>query len=108
MGRAVTVSRIDTLLGFLEEDPADSFSRYALAMEYAKLERYADAVAEYQTLVANDPEYVATYYQIGKLFERLGRSDDAREAYRSGIAVAGRKGDGHTRDELTEALSALG
>lgn len=101
------MSRIDALLGFLNEDPEDSFSRYALAMEYAKLERHDEAIAEYQKLVSGDPDYVATYYQLGKALERLGRAGEARETYRAGIAAAGRKGDAHTRDELTEALEAL-
>jgi len=101
------MSRIDTLKQFLEEDPKDSFSRYALAMEYAKLERDDDAIAEYRTVIENDPDYVATYYQLGKALQSQGRVDDAREAYRTGIAVAGRKGDAHTRDELTAALEML-
>ena len=102
------MSRIEALQQFLEEDPGDSFSRYALAMEYAKLERYDDAVREYRTVASNDPDYVATYYQLGKALETQGLGDEAREAYRKGVEVATRKGDAHTRDELTAALEMLG
>lgn len=101
------MSRIDLLKQFLEEDPTDSFSRYALAMEYAKLGRSDEAVTEYRTVRDRDPEYVATYYQLGKVLESLGRIDEAREAYQAGDAVATRIGDSHTRDELASALAEL-
>ena len=101
------MSRIETLKQFLEEDPKDSFSRYALAMEYTKLDRHAEAITEYRTVVANDPDYVATYYHLGKALENQGGTDDARETYRAGIAVATRAGDAHTRDELAAALETL-
>ena len=101
------MSRIDALKQFLEEDPNDSFSRYALAMELTKLERYDDAISEYRTVVANDPDYVATYYQLAKTLESQGLIDEARETYRTGITVATRIGDAHTREELTAALEML-
>lgn len=101
------MSRIDALKQFLDEDPRDSFSRYALAMEYAKLERHDDAIAEYRNVIENDPDYVATYYQLGKVLESRGQTEEAREAYRKGISIASRQGDAHTREELTEALSSI-
>ena len=55
----------------------------------------------------NDPDYVATYYQLAKTLERAGRADDAAETYRVGITVATRVGDNHTREELTTALESL-
>ena len=101
------MSRIEALKQFLEEDPGDSFSRYALAMEYSKLGRAEEAIAEYREIVESDPDYVATYYQLGKALESQGLAEDAGEAYRQGIAVAGRQGDAHTRDELAAALEML-
>jgi Tfp pilus assembly protein PilF len=100
-------SRIEALQGFLEEDPGDSFSRYALAMEFAKLGDLERAIREFETNIQNDPDYVATYYQLAKAYERAGREDDARNRYRDGIAVATRLGDNHTREELTAALEFL-
>ena len=101
------MSRVDTLNEFLRDDPDDSFSRYALAMEYAKLGNQDDAIREFKTITNNDPDYLATYYQLAKTFERAGRTDDAAETYRVGITVATRVGDDHTREELTAALELL-
>jgi tetratricopeptide (TPR) repeat protein len=76
-------------------------------MEYAKLGRYDEAIAEYRALARNDPDYVATYYQLGKALESRGKVEEAREAYETGIAAATRQGDSHTRDELAGALGML-
>jgi predicted Zn-dependent protease len=107
MGGGLKVSRIDALKGFLDEDPADSFSRYALAMEHVKAGDLASAIREFETVVRNDPDYVATYYQLAKAHERAGRAGDASTAYRKGIAVATRLNDNHAREELTAALELL-
>jgi predicted Zn-dependent protease len=101
------MSRIDSLKGFLEEDPNDSFSRYALAMELAKLGETENAIHEFETVRTNDPDYVATYYQLAKTYEGAGRTEDALDTYKDGIAVATRVGDAHARDELTEAYTLL-
>ena len=101
------MSRIDTLKGFLADDPGDSFSRYALALEYIKIERFGEAVSEFESIGRNDPDYLATYYQLGKAYEHEGRTTEAEQTYRAGIEVANRAGDAHTRDEFGEALTLL-
>jgi predicted Zn-dependent protease len=101
------MSRIEALREYLTEDPNDSFSRYALAMEYAKLGNLEDSILEFETVARNDADYVATYYQLAKAYERAGRGEDAEKTYREGITIATRVGDNHTREELTSALELL-
>jgi Tfp pilus assembly protein PilF len=101
------MNRIEILKGFLEENPRDSFSRYALALEYAKLGQNDDAVREFETVKKNDPDYVATYFQLGQLYQKTGQIHDAEKTYRTGITVAAKTGDEHTRSELEGALEAL-
>ncbi len=101
------MSRIDALKGFLEEDPNDSFSRYALAMEYVKLGQHDSGISEFSTIVEKDPAYVATYYQLAKTYERQGRVAEAVRTYQQGVKVATEAADHHTRDELREALTML-
>ena len=101
------MSRIEALKGFLNDDPKDSFSRYALGMEYGKLGRDQEAIREFETVIENDPKYVATYFQLGKVLERTGRTLEAAKVYRSGIVVASQAGDQHTREELESALGLL-
>jgi Tfp pilus assembly protein PilF len=101
------MNRIEILKGFLNENPKDSFSRYALALEYVKIGRNDDAVQEFETVKANDSDYVATYFQLGQLYQKIGRTHEAEKTFRTGITVAAKLGDEHTRGELEGALEAL-
>jgi len=89
----------------LAGDSSNSFARYGLAMEYVKAGALADAVAEFQTLLAADPAYSAAYYHGGQTLEKLGDLDRAREFYRQGLAHSR---DAHARGELQAALDILG
>ncbi|HZI51740.1 MAG TPA: tetratricopeptide repeat protein [Terriglobia bacterium] len=101
------MNRIELLKGFLEQDPTDSFSRYALALEYVKAGQQDDARREFEFVRDKDPRYVATYFQLAQLYRNLGLRHDAEKTYRTGITVAGLAGDGHTQSELEGALEAL-
>jgi len=101
------MNRIEILKGFLKENPNDSFSRYALALEYVKLDKHDDAVQEFETVKKNDPDYVATYFQLGQLYQKIGKTHDAEKTFRTGITVATKLGEDHTRSELEGALEAL-
>ena len=101
------MNRIEILTGFLQQDPNDSFSRYALALEYIKADRPDDARREFETVLANDPAYVATYYQLGQFYRTIGLKHDAEKTYRAGIVVASKAGDAHTQSELEGALESL-
>lgn len=98
------MDRLKALLEFHEEDPDDSFTRFALAREYLKHDQPEKALEYFQGLVRDDPGYVGTYYHLGKLYEALGRKDDAIETYRSGIRVAQRSKEFHALSELQDAL----
>lgn len=89
----------------LAADPANSFARYGLAMEYIKNGNLDIAVGEFQALLERDPNYSAGYFHGGQTLEKLGRLDEAREFYRRGLAVTR---DPHARGELQAALDILG
>jgi Tfp pilus assembly protein PilF len=101
------MNRIEILKGFLDDNPNDSFSRYALALEYVKLGQNAEALREFEAVKKSDPDYVATYYQLGQLYQKVGQKHEAEKTFRTGITVAVKAGDEHTRSELEEALEAL-
>ena len=101
------MNRIEILKGFLNDNPNDSFSRYALALEYVKLGESDDALREFETVKNNDPAYVATYYQLGQLYQKIGKKHEAEKTFRTGITMAAKAGDEHTRSELEAALEGL-
>lgn len=95
---------MDRLKSFIERNPADAFSRHALAMEYIKIGDDDAARSELETLLAMDPGYVGSYYHLGKLKERSGDPEGAAETYRQGILLAERAGERHAAGELRAAL----
>jgi len=101
-------SRLETLEGFLAANPNDSFVRYGLAQEYLRQGQPAKAVEQFRDLLGRNADYQAAYYHLGQALEKLGQTDEAREAYREGIEVTGRLGDEHARSELEAALELLG
>lgn len=98
------MDRIAALQEFLRDDPDDPFTRFALAQEFAKRGDAGRALAHYEGLVQDRPDYVGTYYHLGALYRALGRDDDARATLRAGVAAATAAGDAHARAELQGAL----
>ena len=101
------MDRIETFKTFISRSPADPFPRYGLAMEYKGAQRHADAWAAFEELLAKFPDYVPTYLMAGGTLIALGRTAEAAEIFRTGIAVAGRRGDAHARKELETALAEI-
>lgn len=100
--------RLETLQSLVEQDPANSRFRYMLAMETANAGDLPAAALVFEEVLARDPDYAAAYFHGGQTLEKLGRIDDARRLYQSGIEATTRTGDGHTRSELQGALAQLG
>ncbi|CAN5618344.1 hypothetical protein BH23BAC4_BH23BAC4_11820 [soil metagenome] len=98
------MDRLAALLTFYEEDPADPFTRFALAQEYLKREDTTRGLEMYEALVRDHPDYVGTYYHLGQLYRALGRIDEAQNTFRQGIARATEAGDQHARAELQSVL----
>ncbi|MFL6214091.1 MAG: tetratricopeptide repeat protein [Blastocatellia bacterium] len=100
-------SRREMLEEFVAADPADAFSRYALALELEKEQRTAEAIAALREVIARDAAYVAAYYHLGRLLARAGETAEARAVYCTGLDVATKANDRRTRDEIQEAIDAL-
>lgn len=102
----MAASRISTLLEYMEDDPDDAFTQFALAREYLKVGDVEKALSYYEKLAEEQPRYVGTYFHLGKLYEKMGRKEEAIETFRAGAKVALEEGDAHARAELQDALLA--
>jgi tetratricopeptide (TPR) repeat protein len=100
-------SRVDALLGFIQQKPQDPFPRYALALEYKNAGRLDEARATFDALMSAHPDYTAAYLHAGNTLVALGLRDDARAVYRRGVDACVRRGDAHARGELEGALASL-
>lgn len=84
----------------------DALLRFSLGNAYLR-EQPALAARHLARAVELDPEYSAAWKLYGKALSATGRDEDAREAYRRGIAVAERKGDVQAAKEMTVFLRRL-
>ena len=98
------MDRLKTLMQYHKEDPDDSFIRFAIASEYVKQGDDESARSWFEALCDRDPDYVGTYFHLGKLYERLGEKQTALKTYKTGAEVASKISDFHARSELQSAL----
>lgn len=101
------MNRIEQLEIFLKETPNDAFLNYALATEYVSMGDDEKAEFIFRDLLEKNPDYVATYYHLGKLLERKQQKNEAMDIYRIGIEKAKSKGEQHSLSELQSALLEL-
>ena len=101
------MNRIEQLEIFLLETPNDAFLNYALATEYVSMGDDEKAEFIFRDLLEKNPDYVATYYHLGKLLERKQQKNEAMDIYRIGIEKAKAKGEQHSLSELQSALLEL-
>lgn len=92
-------NRIQQLEKYLEKDPKEAFSNYALALELVDID---DVRAEklFDFLLDEHPKYTATYYHAAAFQTELGNVERAQEIYEQGLEVL------KTTDE-TKALQEL-
>ena len=101
------MSRIDQLIEFLKDTPNDPFLHYAIAQEYNKSGKKQLALEKYQDLVSRFPNYVGTYYHLGKLQIELGFKQEAMTTFETGIKIAQELKEQHSLAELQSARLEL-
>lgn len=83
---AAKQNRIQQLEKYLEKDPKEAFSNYALALELVDID---DVKAEklFDFLLDQHPDYTATYYHAAAFQTELGNVERAQEIYETGLKV---------------------
>ncbi len=82
----------------------DPFLHYALALENQKEGLVDEAILILEKLQILHPDYLACYYQLGKMYESVGRNEKAIDAFLDGRRLAKKNGDIKAVGELSEAL----
>ena len=101
------MDKIAGLKEILDLDPKNSFARYGLAMELASRGETAAALAEFDTLLANDPGYTAGYFMAAQTLAAAGRASEAIARLKQGIFSAERSGNRHAVSEMQAMLDEL-
>lgn len=100
-------SKIKKLAGYIKKNPRDSFSKFALALEFMKEEQFNKARILFEDIEQDDPGYDGVYYHLGKLYEMYGRQEDALSTYKKGVKIAANNKHKRNVSELKEALAEL-
>jgi len=95
------------LMDMLKDDPRDSFLRYAIGLELNKAGRVHDAIQALNEIQEDDPDYLATYYQLGQFHEQIGQQEKSKSYYEKGIEIALAQREMKILAELREALNLL-
>ena len=88
----------------LEKNPADARIRFALALEYEKLQRWEEAAEELRRYLEVADDEGNAWGRLGAALRRLGHDENARGAYRAGIDAARRHGHPSMAAEFEEIL----
>ena len=101
------MNRLQILAKNIQNNPDDSFSKFALALEFIKIETFDKALTLFENIEKSDPNYVGVYYHLGKLYVQFGENKKALDTYNKGIAIASTLKDDHAKSELAAALFEL-
>jgi len=101
------MNRLTELQQFLKEDPEDAFVKYALSLEYLRLNNLPEAGKIFSQLAENNPPYLPVFYQYGKFLEQTGDPGKAKMIYTKGMEIASSQRNQKTWMELKEALSQM-
>lgn len=91
----------------LGQDPANAFARYGLAMEFASRGETEAALAQFDRLLQDHPEYTAGYFMSAQTLARAGREADAKQRLASGVECARKAGNQHAMREMQAMLEEL-
>lgn len=97
------MDKIAAFNDILRLDPNNAFARYGLAMEHISQDDTEQGLAEFDSLIARDPDYVPAYQMSAQTLARLDRTEEALARLHNGIAAANRTGNQHALAEM-EAL----
>ena len=101
------MDRLQRLREMLAQQPTDAFLNHALALEEIKLGNDSSARSLFESILQREPDYIGSYYHLGKLLERQGDESAAIEVYERGMEAAKKRGDHHALNELRGAYDNL-
>lgn len=100
-------SILDNLLKTAEQAQDNPFVLYAIGIEYKNRQEYQSALAWFEKVLSNFPDYVPCFYHMAETLCSLGRDAEAKSIYERGIEAARKASDMHALSELEAGLAAL-
>ncbi len=92
-------SKIDQLRILEQESPNDDFVLYTIGLELLK-SSLPEAEFYFEKNHKFNPNYLANFYQLGKLKLEIGKFSEAKAILGEGILLAKKEKNNHTLSEL--------
>ena len=103
----MTPSRLDAFRAMVSKNPANPLARFGLANEAYKERLFEEARETYEAYLAASDDEGNAYGKLAEVLHALGRTEDARSAYRRGIEAARRFGHAGMVNDLEARLEEL-
>lgn len=101
------MNRLEQMQKMVEQQPGDTFLRYAIALEYRSMGDFTRAISALRELRSLFPQYLPTYYPLTELLRDTGETEAATEVCEAGIRVAEDQQERKTAGELNSLLLNL-
>ncbi len=101
------MDRLEYFERLVAEDPSVARARFGYANELLRAERLEDAVRELRAYLELTEDEGNAWGRLGEALARLGRPDEAADAYLEGIAQAERHGHHGMADDFQAAIETL-
>ena len=88
----------------INQDPTDPFNYYLLAIEYQREGAIKESFMQFESIISDFPDYVATYYTYANALLSANKEDRAEEIIQAGIQQAEKKGAAKALNELKQLL----
>ncbi|MEO0403329.1 MAG: hypothetical protein AAF193_00510 [Bacteroidota bacterium] len=97
------MSRLEQLQQLLQEDPNDSFLKYALALEF-RANGDTRAIDQLKDLIQSDSQYLPSFQTLGQWLFDDGEDDQAIEVLNRGVELAEKQRNLKAMNEMKELL----
>jgi Flp pilus assembly protein TadD len=101
------MDRLDYFARLVAEDPTVARARFGYANELLRAERWEEAVTELRAYLELAEDEGNAWGRLAEALTRLGRADEAADAYLTGIDQSLKHGHTGMADDFQAALEAL-
>lgn len=101
------MSKLDVFRAMVAKDPENPLARFGLANEALKAGLHAEAVEQLEAYLARYDDEGNGWGRLGEALVALGRTDEARTAFRRGIETSHRFGHPSMANEFSARLEEL-
>jgi predicted Zn-dependent protease len=103
----MTNPKLDAFRQMVAKNPANPLARFGLANEALKAELYAEAREHLEAYLAAYDDEGNGYGRLAEALEKLGRTEEAKDALRKGIAASLRFGHPGMASEFEARLDEM-